>query len=373
MVALVLLAAGLVAASVTGQTNLSAIPAIASAEDIPADAPPIFPFLFITIACGACSGFHCMVSSGTTSKQVENETDAQYIGYGAMLLEGGLAVVVILACCAGVGMGQFQLQGKGAAREWRPVVNAQGAHVTGLEAWKTRYDSERGWADFSLRNKVAAFIEGGANFLTAIGIPLRLGVSIVAVLVACFAATTLDTATRLQRYVIQELAATLRITPLTNKYAATALAAGLGCAVALIPASPEQGPGSGGLILWPLFGAVNQLLAGLAFMVTVFYLWRRSKPVLFALLPMLMMLFVPAWAMLWQMFNPESGWFWPPTNYLLFGFGLVVMSLQIWMVIEAVCMFPRTHGVLENALPPLKLEGAAKPAMAGVGTDGRSC
>ena len=371
VVALVLLAAGLVVASITGQTNLGAIPAVASAADIPQDAPPIFPFLFITIACGACSGFHCMVSSGTTSKQVANETDAQYVGYGAMLLEGGLAVVVILACCAGVGMGKFELAGAGAQRDWQPVVNAQGTQVTGLEAWKARYDSERGWAKFRLRDKVAAFIEGGANFLTAIGVPLRLGVSIVAVLVACFAATTLDTATRLQRYVIQELAATLRITPLTNKYAATAVAAGLGCAVALIPASPEQGPGSGGLILWPLFGAVNQLLAGLAFMVTVFYLWRRSKPVLFALLPMLMMLFMPAWAMLWQMFNRETGWLWPPnTNYLLFGFGLAVMSLQIWMVIEAVCMFPRTRGVLEEALPPLKT--AAKPTMAGAGAGGRS-
>jgi carbon starvation protein len=68
-------------------------------------APPIFPFLFITIACGAVSGFHCLVSSGTSSKQLKNEMDAQYVGYGAMLLEGALAVIVILACCAGIGMG----------------------------------------------------------------------------------------------------------------------------------------------------------------------------------------------------------------------------------------------------------------------------
>ena len=370
VVALTLLVAGLVVAGASGRAELTAIPAVASADSIPADAPPIFPFLFITIACGACSGFHCMVSSGTSSKQVANETDAQYVGYGAMLLEGGLAVVVILACCAGVGMGQFKLAGDGAARDWQPVINAQGNQVAGLEAWKARYDVEQGWSNFSLKSKVAAFIEGGANFLSAIGIPLRLGIGIVAVLVACFAATTLDTATRLQRYVIQELAATVRITPLTNKYAATALAAGLGCAVALIPASPEQGPGSGGLILWPLFGAVNQLLAGLAFMVTVFYLWRRNKPVLFVLLPMLMMLFMPAWAMLWQMFNSESGWLWQE-NYLLFGFGLAVMSLQIWMVAEAVFMFPRTRGVLEEALPPLTTTG--KPAMAGVGSSARSC
>jgi carbon starvation protein len=249
-------------------------------------------------------------------------------------------------------MGRFELQGEGADARWQPVVDARGEQITGLEAWKTRYDVNKGWANFSLVNKVAAFIEGGANFLSAIGIPLKLGIGIVAVLVSCFAATTLDTATRLQRYVIQELAGTLRITPLTNKYLATAVAAGLGCLVALIPASAEKGPGSGGLILWPLFGAINQLLAGLAFMVTVFYLWRRSKPVLFVLLPMLMMLFLPAWAMLWNMFNGQTGWLWKG-DFVLFGFGVAVMILQVWMVIEALLMFPRARGVQEEALPPL--------------------
>jgi carbon starvation protein len=249
-------------------------------------------------------------------------------------------------------------------------LNAEGEPIVGLEAWKTRYDVNRGWANFTLVNKVAAFIEGGANFLTAIGIPLRLGIGIVAVLVSCFAATTLDTATRLQRYVIQELAGTLRIAPLQNKYLATAMAAGLGCLVALIPASAEKGPGSGGLILWPLFGAINQLLAGLAFMVTVFYLWRRSKPVLFALLPMLMMLFLPAWAMLWNMFNGDTGWLWQG-NYLLFGFGVAVMVLQIWMVVEGVLMFPRARGALEQALPPLGSGSAFETAPLPAGS--RSC
>jgi carbon starvation protein len=370
VVALVLLAAGLVVAGLSGRAELTDVPAVASAADIPADAPPIFPFLFITIACGACSGFHCLVSSGTSSKQVASEPDAQFVGYGAMLLEGGLAVVVILACCAGVGMGLFELQGDGPTAEWRPALNAEGEPIVGLEAWKTRYDVNRGWANFTLVNKVAAFIEGGANFLSAIGIPLRLGIGIVAVLVSCFAATTLDTATRLQRYVIQELAGTLRISPLQNKYLATAMAAGLGCLVALIPASPEKGPGSGGLILWPLFGAINQLLAGLAFMVTVFYLWRRSKPVLFALLPMLMMLFLPAWAMLWNMFNGDTGWLWQG-NYLLFGFGVAVMILQIWMVVEGVLMFPRARGALEQALPPLRSGAALETAPLPAGS--RSC
>ena len=370
VVALVLLMAGLVVAGVSGQANLTAIPAVAPAANIPVDAPPIFPFLFITIACGACSGFHCLVSSGTTSKQIARETDAQYVGYGAMLLEGGLAVVVILACCAGVGMGLFEPKTTSAGTDWVAVVDAEtGVPVTGMAAWQTRYDVSAGWSNFKLKTKVQAFVEGGANFLSAIGIPLKLGVSIVAVLVACFAATTLDTATRLQRYVIQELATTLRVTPLANKYVATGVAVGLGGALAMMP-GPNSGPGSGGLILWPLFGAVNQLLAGLAFMVTVFYLWRRKKPMMFALIPMVIMLILPAWAMLWQMFNTESGWWWKG-QMLLFSFGAIVMTLQVWMVIEAVLMFPRVKGVLEESLPPLPAK--PKPALASVGSDVRSC
>ena len=127
--------------------------------------------------------------------------------------------------------------------------------------------------------------------------------------------------------------------------------------------------GTGGLILWPLFGATNQLLAGLAFMVIVFYLWRRSKPILFAAVPMLIMLLIPAWAMLWQMFNAETGWLWmdTPQSKLLFGIGLILMLLQIWMMCEAALLWPKARGVLEENLPPLDADPQA--AMAG----GRSC
>ena len=178
-----------------------------------------------------------------------------------MLLEGGLAVIVILACCAGVGMGKFERIGKGVNYVYKPqLVSETGEQLTGFTAWKTRYDTQKGWAAFKLGDKIGAFIEGGANFLLAIGIPLKLGIGIIAVLVASFAATTLDTATRLQRYVIQELAVTVRVQSLKNKFCATALAIGLAALVAMIPSSSQMGPGSGGLILWPLFGATNQLL-----------------------------------------------------------------------------------------------------------------
>ncbi len=361
LVALAMLLGGIAVAVATGRANLSAsTPAVVAQADLPAHTPPMLPFLFITIACGACSGFHCLVSSGTSSKQVDNERDAQYVAYGSMLLEGALAVIVILACTAGVGMGLFEKQTDG-----RYVIqqSAQGESLVLSDAWRTRYRQDSDWNNFKLRDTVGAFVEGGANFLSALGIPLRHGVGIIATLVACFAATTLDTATRLQRYVIQELAGTFRLAPLQNKYGATTLAVTLAMSVALLRA-PNGSPGTGGLILWPLFGATNQLLAGLAFMVTGLYLWRRSKPTLAVLLPMSLMLVLPAWALLLQMFAPETGW-WQQGKWLLLAFGALTLGLQIWMVVEAVTIWPRVHGVLEEQLPPLKSRRAVpEPALA---------
>lgn len=354
LVAMGLVVVGLFVAGFTGQLDLAgSAPAIA--KDLPPDAPLIWPFLFITIACGACSGFHCLVASGTTSKQIACESDAQYVGYGSMLLEGALAVVVILACCAGVGMGVPD-----------PVT---GTTLTGRAAWESRYQAKivplldakgqpvfkadgtpkttGGWRNHRLKQKIGAFVEGAANFLTALGIPLKMGIAIIAVLVASFAATTLDTATRLQRYVIQELGASLHIAPLRGKYVATTVAVVTGGAIAMIPG--PDGIGSGGLILWPLFGATNQLLAGLAFLVLVFFLRRRNMPIWFAAVPMVLMLIMPCWAMLHQMLYD----FWPKRNWLLLAFGFVLLGLQAWMVIEALIMWPKTKGVLEEPLPPL--------------------
>lgn len=367
VLALVLLVLGLAIAGLTGQANLFAsAPAVAS--DIPPDAPPIWPFLFITIACGAVSGFHCMVSSGTSSKQVESESDAQYVGYGAMLLEGGLAVVVIIACCAGIGMGIFNRTTDttmAGGYTFQPILKEGSTQpVVHQDAWRTRYATGEevtnddgkttvvggGWASHKLREKVSAFVDGGGNFLASLGIPLKMGIAIMAVLVASFAATTLDTATRLQRYVIQELAQTAKFKPLTNRYIATAFALVLAAAVALLQG--PSGPGSGGMTLWPLFGATNQLLAGLAFMVIVFYLVRRNKPIWFAFLPMVVMLLMPAWAMLHQMFNPDNGWLFNG-NYLLFGFGLIVEGLQVWMIAEGIIAWRNARGNYPE-LPPLE-------------------
>jgi carbon starvation protein len=372
-VALFLLVVGLIIASLTGKADLMAsTPAIT--QELPKNTPPIWPFLFITIACGAISGFHCLVSSGTSSKQLANEKDALSIGYGAMLLEGALAVVVIFACCAGVGMGKFSKENTyllDGTRQisYQPILDEEtGKPLVNREAWRKTYQlgEDKSWSSFTLTSKIGAFVEGGANFLNVLGIPLKLGIGIIAVLVACFAATTLDSATRLQRYVIQELGDTLKIAPLKNIYIATLVAVTLGGLIAMLKG--PTGMGSGGLLLWPLFGATNQLLAGLAFMVTTFYLWRRNKPIGFVLIPMIFMIVLPAWALIWQLFNFQSGWWWSSDKYLVAIIGTITLGLQIWMVVEAILIWPKAKGVLESPLPPLSESDTRLKA-----SGGRSC
>lgn len=362
VVALGLLVLGLVVAGVSGEASLvQTAPAIAS--EIPPDAPPIWPFLFITIACGAISGFHCLVSSGTSSKQLKCETDAQAVGYGAMLLEGALAVLVILSCCAGLGMGQYDRLGHGPGYELKPAISEMsGQPLKGRVAWEHHYapvrkitredgsvEEKGGWNSHLLKDKLRGFVEGGGNFLHSLGIPIKLAIAIIAVLVASFAATTLDTATRLQRYVIQELGVCFKIEPLTNRYLATAVAVILGLAVAFTPGA--LGPGSGGLILWPLFGAINQLLAGLAFMVIAFYLLRTGKPIWFLVLPLVLMVIMPAWGMLWHMFNPDSGWL-VTGNTMLLALGAVILLLQALMLVEGVKIYGKVRAAPEQK-PPL--------------------
>jgi len=304
----------------------------------------IFPFLFITIACGAISGFHCLVSSGTSSKQLRNEADARFVGYGGMLMEGFLATLVILACVAGLGLG---IDGK-----------------LGTEAWDARYEN---WGVVK-QGAIGSFVFGAANFLKALGLSAAVATAIMAVLVASFAGTTLDTACRLQRYVIQELAATLRapreesggdrrfsiLDWFQNKHVATLSAVTVAILLAAVPndgAWTWDSIGTGGLILWPLFGATNQLLGGLAFLVITFYLWRRGTSMWFLILPLLLMLVMPMWAMIYQLFIAPGWLVAEQPNYLLGGIGLATIALEIWMIIEAVKLFPRVKGVIEeNAL-----------------------
>jgi carbon starvation protein len=389
--ALGLVVVGLIVAGLIGgvsQQGAERIPLEISAPMVrmnpPGNAPSVIPFLFITIACGACSGFHCLVSSGTSSKQIRCETDAQFVGYGSMLTEGFLATLVILACVAGLGLG---------------TSNASGEWVTGEAAYLARYGS---WDSASgLGAKVAAFVDGSSNFLQAMSIPASISVAIMGVLVASFAGTTLDTACRLQRYVIQELASTLSTTNLlqsnsqvtlnplswlTNKHGATIFATSLALLIASLPAgTPEVGlgeawsgnisgeyltnhpdladtisgggvqsvawwleefGGKGGLLLWPLFGATNQLLAGLAFLVIAFYLWRRNIPVWFIVIPMLFMLTIPAWAMLKDIPRWMKS---EDPNWLVITVGILTLALEVWMLVEAFMMWPKVKGLVEES------------------------
>jgi carbon starvation protein len=108
--------------------------------------------------------------------------------------------------------------------------------------------------------------------------------------------------------------------------------------------------GKGGLILWPLFGATNQLLGGLAFLVIAFYLWRRKQPVWFVVLPMVFMLVMPMWAMIWQVFvgGPDTLSWVAQGKWTLVFIGLATILLECWMITEAILLFPRVRGVLES-------------------------
>jgi carbon starvation protein len=375
LTALGLIVAGLVVAAFVGGAPAAvggARPDLVIAAPLarfsPEAAPLILPFLFITIACGAISGFHCLVSSGTSSKQLACESDARFVGYGSMLTEGLPAPLVILPCVAGLGLG---------------VTGGDGAVLTGADAFASRYAS---WtAAGGLGAKVGAFVDGSANFLRSMGIPAAVATALMGVLVASFAGTTLDTACRLQRYVIQELAgtfspraATRRRHParwLTNRHGATIVAVILAAIVAALPpgdvpvgflASLRDGGlggawgwlaahgGKGGLILWPMFGATNQLLGGLAFLVIGFWLWRRRLPVWFLVVPMIFMLVMPAWAMIWQLFVADAGdkpgWIHQENpNWVLIVVAFATLLLEAWMVTEAVLLWPKVRGVMERS------------------------
>lgn len=160
---------------------------------------------------------------------------------------------------------------------------------------------------------VGAFVEGSANFLQAMGIGTAFAVALMGVFVASFAATTMDTACRLQRYVTQELAAAIRCKPLTGKHAATLFAVAIAGMISSLPVGDQVGQtwdwntaGKGGLILWPLFGAMNQLLGGLAFLVIAFWMWRRKMPVWFVVIPMIFMLILPGLAMTINVFSSDG-------------------------------------------------------------------
>jgi len=265
----------------------------------PVGAPPMLPFLFIVIACGAVSGFHGIVASGTTAKQLDKETDAPFIGYGGMIGESLLALLAVLATTAGA----FATRG-----EW--------------ESFYGSWDKAAG-----LHQKLGVFIQGNANFIHQLGVPLDYAAAFISVVVVGFAMTSVDTGARLLRFNIQEISKTLNIESLGNRFVSTALAV---AAIGFFAFFEVNGKPAG-LFLWTLFGTTNQILAGLTLLTVTIYLYRKKKPILYTLLPMLLVLGTTIAGMVMGIMGAICKEQW---TVALVGF--TIFALAVWVLIEAI-------------------------------------
>ena len=246
----------------------------------------LFPVLFVTIACGAISGFHSLVASGTTSKQVDKEEDVKIIGFGGMLIETLLAVIAVMAV----------------------AVMTRSDFLTRL--------TEVG--------PVTLFSEGLGGFITTLGIPASVAISFVALTVSAFALTTLDTCTRLARFVLQEYAEDFREsipgTVFQNRYFAT-IPVVIMSSLLLLTGQFEQ--------LWPIFGSANQLLAALALLAGTVWLARSNVNPIFTVLPMIFMFAVTLLSLLvfaWNQIQSDS-WFLSVISLSLFVLAIMLVVM----------------------------------------------
>jgi carbon starvation protein len=290
-------------------------PAINTA--LPDDAPSWFPLLFVTIACGAISGFHGLVASGTTSKQLDKETDARYVGYGGALGEGTVALTSILATTAGF------------------------AVFAGIDGWHAHYAT---WAQASA-GATTAFVNGIGVLAEGVGIPHGVAVIFAAVVVISFAATTMDTGVRLQRYIIAELASQYNLRQLGNRWIATFVAVASCGALAL-----GIDRGAGGMRLWALFGTTNQLTAALSLLVITLFLLSLKRRVWVTVIPMGFLFFMTTWAMIDNLIR-----YWTSSQALLLAVGAAIFVLELWLIFEAVA-------ALRRAFSSSSAEAAGVPA-----------
>ncbi|TCT23615.1 carbon starvation protein [Melghiribacillus thermohalophilus] len=266
-----------------------------------------FPLLFITIACGAISGFHGLVSSGTSSKQLDKETDARFVGYLGAVGEGALALIAIIATVTFFGT----------SADFTAVYSSfDNANAEGL----------------------GVFIKGAAELATGLFIPAEVASTIVSVIVVSFAATTLDTSVRLMRYIISEIGNEYHVPSLGKKHVATTIAVASSAALVLIPEGP-RGFGSGGYLLWPLFGTSNQLLAGITLLLITFWLRKQGRNYAPTIIPMIFLLFMTLYAMTQQVFGEWNVFNGSDPNGLLFTFGSIIWLFALWILIEAVILF----------------------------------
>ncbi|WP_125563571.1 carbon starvation CstA family protein [Pseudoalteromonas rubra] len=260
------------------------------------DTPSIIPLLFVTIACGAVSGFHGIVSSGTSSKQLDKETDGRFVGYLGAVGEGSLALITLVAV-SGVMLAV-------SPEEWHEIYSHLGA------------------------GSVGAFIQGGANLISnGWGLSVEIASTLLAVMVVLFAGTTMDSGVRLQRYIIQEWGEIYQLNALKNGVLATLVA--VGCCL-LLAFGAGGASGSGGMIIWPLFGSTNQILASLTLLVISVYLMKLGRPAKFTLIPMMFVILMAFFAGLIKL-----GEYYEQGNWLLVGLDIVVLVVSVLVMLEA--------------------------------------
>ena len=266
------------------------------------DAPSLIPLLFVTIACGAVSGFHGIVASGTSSKQLNKETDARFVGYFAALGEGSLALITIVAV-------------SGAALAATP------------EIWHQIYD-KYGSAG------AGTFIQGGAQMITnGWGLPIGVSTTLLATMVALFAGTTMDSGVRLQRYIIQEWGDIYNIALFKKGIFATLLA--VTCCL-LLAFGAGGASGSGGLSIWPLFGSTNQILAGMTLLVLSVMLIKMGRPARYTIIPMVFVLITSCWAAVLKLME-----FWAAGNWLLVTIDIIVLVTSLMVILEAISVITK--------------------------------
>jgi carbon starvation protein len=261
----------------------------------------VWPFLFITVACGAVSGFHALVTGGTTCKQMSSECDARFIAFGGMILESLLAVGVLLAIFSGLKFSDYM-----------SIVYPTAA---GMKS-----------------NPILAFSSGlGGVLEKGLGIHAVYGTIFGILLVEGFVVTTLDTAVRLNRYLIEELWSFVfkKVPALLKSYLVNAL-----IAVALMFLLAYKNAYS---VIWPVFGSANQLLAALTMIAISVWLVRRGKPFWFNLLPALFMMVTTIAALIFLLDKTYL----PAKNYplasaavllLLLSAGVIVLSVKVLFV-----------------------------------------
>lgn len=254
---------------------------------------PVWPFLFITVACGAISGFHCLVCGGTTSKQLKKESDGRRIAYGGMIIEGIFAMCVLIAVGGALGFTDY--------------CNIVFPSTPGVRS-----------------NPILAFaLSMGLLLHKSLGIQAAIGTIFGILLVEGFVVTTLDTAVRLNRYLLEELWQFIfkTVPALFKTYIFNALI----CVIMMFALAYYNAF----LIIWPLFGSANQLLASLALIVISVWLIKRKKKALFSIIPAIFMMATTIYS-LWSLFINQ---YLPKKNYMLITTDILLIVLAIGVIV----------------------------------------